>query len=177
MRSFRRSSSRTLAAVAFFAASSGVGRPQPAADARQVAVWAYARLADGADAVVIASFKGVRDVDLPPPGPLASYRVRGRVSTFEVRVGLKGKVNPEVELAHFALPDGAATIDGPRLLKFAEPGSWTRSEGGGGDRAVTVRPAPEYLLFLKRSAGGRYEPVTDQFDAADSVREVGRLSP
>lgn len=36
---------------------------------------------------------------------------------------------------------------------------------------------PEYLLFLKRTADGRLEPVSGQIDPALSVREMHRPLP
>ena len=45
------------------------------------------------------------------------------------------------------------------------------------DKAYITMVPPDYLLFLKKRDDGRYEPVTGQMDAAESVREVSRPFP
>jgi hypothetical protein len=60
-----------------------------------------------------------------------------------------------------------AAKSGPNLVTF-----WVETlrvpVGGSGVKV----PAPEYLLYLKKRADGRYEPVSGQYDPNLSVREV-----
>jgi len=44
-------------------------------------------------------------------------------------------------------------------------------------KSMIVNSKPAYLLFLKRRPDGRYEPLTGQYDATLSVREITQPSP
>jgi hypothetical protein len=62
------------------------------------------------------------------------------------------------------------TQDGPLLVAFRTKG--IKIEGCGTVKYDTVLSTPQYLLFLKRSAGGRLEPLSGQMDPLFSVKEI-----
>lgn len=152
----------TVLAFAFFVAS---------ATARQIASWSYDRLFKEADVIVIASAQGTTaSDDLPPDGRWKSALV-GQRTTFSVINTLKGHVDDgPITVVHFKLKDGVATEDGPLLVAFRT--EEIKIEGCGKVKYDTTLSTPQYLLFLKRSASRRLEPLSGQIDALLSVKEI-----
>ena len=70
------------------------------------------------------------------------------------------------------MPGGLVTFrtNGPTI---ADAGSDNRAPA----KSKITLSTPQYLLFLKRSADGHFEPVSGQIDAVLSVREIYRPLP
>src|SRR5262249_46730715 len=68
--------------------------------------------------------------------------------------------------------EDAAITDGPLLLTFLAETVVTKTNGN-----ESVKVLPEYMLFLKRLADGRYEPVSGRIDPALAGREVNPPRP
>lgn len=142
----------------------------PSAAARHVENWAYDRLFKEADVIVIASAQ--KTVDSDDAAPVRWKRsLVGQRTTFSVIETLKGTLpGDRITVVHFKVKDGVVTEDGPMLVAFRTKG--ISIEGGGPEKYSVVLPAPTYLMFLKRSDGGRLEPVSGQIDPDRSVKEI-----
>lgn len=156
----------------------------PAARARQIEDWSYERLFKEADVVVLAKPESVAEVDVKPKDARMQRDFLGRVTTFSVVSPVKGDVNngKAIDVLHFRMREGIMSQDGPLLIRFRTKPVRIEGKSGGDGKApvtafVTVLGAPHYLLFLKRGEGGRLEPVSGQYDAALSVREVNPPMP
>jgi hypothetical protein len=107
----------------------------------------------------------------------------GRVTTFSVVNAIKGEVKGKtIGVLHFKMKEGAASADGALLIRFrTQPLRIVGKAGGDGNREATAFAmelgAPHYLLFLKVGENGRFEPVSGQYDAVLSVREVSPPMP
>ena len=95
-----------------------------------------------------------------------------RDTTFRVCFVLKGTTNrEELILRHYAVPDGMKPfcLFGPHLAEFRIP----KEAGGFGSGVAPVAPPiPQYMLFLKKTEGRHYLPVSGQRYSADSVRDI-----
>ena len=137
-----------------------------AAAARPVALWPYEKLHQEADVVVLArAVKSLDTGDPLPDNPWPTIEFLSKETTFETLAVLKGAKVEKLVLVHYRLKDGNIPPNGPMLVAFR-----TVEEAA---KANQYAAAPEYLLFLKRGADGRYEPVTGQIDSVLSVRSVG----
>ena len=104
-------------------------------------------------------------------------------TTFESGAVLKGKWPESLKVLHFQYkPASTRYDDGPGLVTFCKdplaPSTRRSRVAGEGDlegleRRVETR-APEYLLFLKKRADGRFEAVAGQVDPDSSVRVLSR---
>ena len=138
---------------------------------RQIEDWSYDRLFKEADLVVIASAQETADSDDPAPDDRWKTRLVGQRTTFSVITTLKGQhEDSEMTVQHFRLRDGVVTNDGPLLVAFRTKG--LTINGGGSVKYIAALSTPQYLLFLKRSEGGRLEPVSGQLDPKLSVKEI-----
>jgi hypothetical protein len=136
--------------------------------ARALENWPYDRLFKEADLVVIAEAVSVADAGETTTDNLWKQEFVGVVTTFGVRAQLKGKLEGEkLEVLHFRLPKDVRIQDGPCLVSFRLRGIPVNTEA-----AKMNLGKPEYLLFLKKGKGGRYEPVSGRTDPALSVREM-----
>jgi hypothetical protein len=139
--------------------------------ARLLEGWPYDRLFKEADLVVIAEAVAVADADETTTDNLWKEKFLGVVTTFKVRAQLKGKgflgEGEKLEVLHFRLPKDVLIQNGPCLVSFRLEGIPIRTKTAKMDLGK-----PEYLLFLKKGKGGRYEPVSGRTDPALSVREM-----
>lgn len=141
------------------------------AAARQIEAWSYDRLFKEADLIVIASAQGTVPSEDQAPDERWGPSLIGQHTTFAVLQTLKGQVNDgPLTVLHFKLKDGVVTQGGPLLVAFRTRGPTI--EGGGSVKYKAILSTPQYLLFLKRSEGGRFEPVSGQIDPALSVKEI-----
>lgn len=154
-----------LAIVFFVAVIAGTAR------GRHVAPWPYDRLLRESDVVVIASVRAVEDDKAGGQSRFNGVAVVRRVTTFDVRMKVKGDIGDTLVVIHLRRADGQAIADGPLLVDFRKHGPVVRPVDRG-DQAVVALGDPDYLLCLKRGADGTYEPVTGQYDAQLSVREM-----
>jgi hypothetical protein len=140
--------------------------------ARQIEEWSYDRLFKEADLVVIASAgETVRTDDKPVSGQWSASLI-GQVTPFKTRATLKGKLPTDAPLRvlHFVLKEGVTTQDGPLLIAFrTQP---VRVEGCGTVKYKAGFGPPDYLLFLRARADGRFEPVSGETDPALSIKEI-----
>jgi hypothetical protein len=149
----------------------------PVANARRLPDWPHDKLLKDADLVVVAAADKSEPTADKYEGDNA-YELDGVNTRFTVRVALKGEAPKDgLTVLHYRmgrLKPGKTEDDqwyaakiGPNLVTFrADP---LRLHVGGS--AVGV-PAPEYLLYLKKRADGRYEPVSGQYDPNLSAREI-----
>jgi hypothetical protein len=136
--------------------------------ARRLEDWPYDRLFKEADLVVIAEAVAVAAADETTTDNLWKEKFIAVVTTFEIRAQLKGKLEGEkLEVLHFRLPKDLLIENGPCLVSFRLEGVPIRTKTAKMDLGK-----PEYLLFLKKGKGGRYEPVSGRTDPALSVREL-----
>ena len=145
-----------------------------AASARPVKKWSYDELLKEADLVILAAAVRTEPAEDAPPDHSWPLELVAQNTNFQVRGTLKGKAEgAQIQVLHFkfggpkkGLEKNFGILNGPNLVAF-------RTE------AVTVRVGkdthvlpPEYLLFLKRTKDGRYEPVSGRIDPAVSVRQM-----
>lgn len=149
------------------------------APATPVIPWSYSDLVEQSDLIVIGQFVGKSDVNESNIGEVElkvteSSSVRFVFSKFSVSGVLKPSDSIErdpdsVLLLHYELA-AKEYIGGnlPPLLTFQKQLSASAAEG-----ASSAGPV-EYLLFLRRSGPGYWEPVAGQTYLAHSVRVLLR---
>ena len=155
--------------------------------ARQIEIFPYEKLLKEADLVVIA--RAVSTVPSEDKWEAAIFerdRFAGLETTFEVATVLKGKSADSFKLLHFQYKARAKPFnDGPAMVSFlTEPLSidirpTRKIDDEGLERLEPLKrksstSAPEYLLFLKRRADGRFEAVSGQVDPDSSVSTLFR---
>lgn len=150
------------------------------APARLLESWPYDKLLKRADLVVFATAVKTEAAADEPPEHSWNFELVAQTTTFKVSHALKGEAGGgQLKVLHFKFgelkkgvePNVLAYIveDGPLLVAFRTKSVIVKAEGAPED--VVLR-TPEYLLFLKRANGGRYEPVSGPIDPALSVKEV-----
>jgi hypothetical protein len=145
----------------------------PPANARLSLYWPYERLFRESNLVVIAEAEKSEASKDEFPYQNCPWRseIEGLVTIFKVKLALKGSESAkEVRVLHFKQRGGdwaVPIVDGPHFVTFATAPVELSTK----NRCKMVEK-PSYLLFLKRMADGRYEPVTGQFDPLFSVREM-----
>jgi hypothetical protein len=143
--------------------------------ARPFPRWPYERLFKESDVVVIARADSSRDsggVSTDNPWKL---QLQGVDTVFSVRAVLKGKVEGNtLTVFHYRIKprEGGDSLDdvvinGPLLVRFR-----TKDEKLTPAEAAASFGPHEYMLFLKRRADGRTEPVSGQTDPFLSLREM-----
>ena len=149
------------------------------AAARILDDWPYERLFKEADVVVIGTAVSTKDATDTFVDDRWPHEFVGQDTTLEVLQVLKGEASVKrITVLHFKfgkLTKKAAaeagnlvlTIDGPEFVSF-------RTKPEKIEIAGTGLPAHrfEYLLFLKKRADGRYEPVSGRIDPNLSMREL-----
>jgi hypothetical protein len=154
------------------------GYPSPS-PARPVESWPYDKLMKKSDLAVFAEALKTEPASDTPPEHHWPRKFVAQNTTFQVKYVLKGKAQKgQIKVLHFRFGGqkediapqdvlGDIIINGPNFVAFR-----TKAVGTTGRCWKPVRPAPEYLLFLRRLKDGRYEPVSGQIDPVLSVREV-----
>jgi hypothetical protein len=138
------------------------------ADARLIEPWPYKRLLEEADVVVIATALSSKDNGEVTKFKSWETEFLGVETTFTVEVVLKGKLEGDkLTVLHYRLKGGTCIVNGPLLVSFRTRGIMIRTKEM---KAGLGRPS--YLLFLKKTADGRYEAVSGQVDPALAVREM-----
>jgi hypothetical protein len=147
------------------------------ADARRLPEWPHDRLLKEADLVVLAAAGKSEPAADKWDGDYA-YELDGINTRFTVKVALKGEIPKDgLTVLHYRmgrLKPGKTVDDQARAAKGGPNLVGFRAEAlrvNIGRSEVSV-PAPEYLLYLKKRADGRYEPVSGQYDPNLSVREL-----
>jgi hypothetical protein len=138
--------------------------------ARQVEDWPYDKLFKHADLVIIAKATAVREArkeDHAVPPKRHADILTGVVTSFKVLQVIKGEYkHNKMDLVHFRLKKGVEILNGPLLVKFHTKHTQLSGNGWSGFAGNT------YMLFLKKERAGRFEPVSGQFDPAESVKQI-----
>lgn len=147
--------------------------------ARQIESWSFERLFKESDLIVIAQpVKSIDSTDRLKIKPWENEFL-GIITTFTPSKIIKGKLKtPSLTVLHYKT--NALIQNGPSLVSFRTKGiSYTitaiEKEGKLPSKTMSkvVMESPStYLLFLRKSKDGRYEPVSGQTDPSLSVREL-----
>jgi hypothetical protein len=150
-----------------------------AASGRILENWSYKRLFKKSDLVVIATAVSTKDASDSFVDKLWPLKFVGRNTKFKVLQRLKGKVRgKQIVVLHFAVgkalkkdPAGGdglpLIIDGPNLVSFRIKPANVKVAG-----TELFAHKFEYLLFLKKRADRRYEPVSGRIDPNLSIRDL-----
>jgi hypothetical protein len=143
------------------------------ASARLIENWPYERLFKEADLVMIA--KAGETADTKDRFSTKDWKVDfvGQETQFVAETILKGKLGADKKLTvlHYRLPKGVNIINGPLLVKFRKEGVALKGTVNGTAFKAGIG-RPDYMLFLRLRADGRYEPVSGEIDPVLSIREL-----
>src|SRR5262245_31996519 len=124
----------------------------------------YDKLFEDADIIVIACCKSSKETKekmnlLKSIGE--DIDLGGIDSSFEVRKCIKGKCDNSIVVFHFKITASKLPISesGPYLFEFKREGRMVEVDG-----SKKYVPTPDYMLFLKKGADGRYELVRGQLN-------------
>lgn len=153
---------------------------------RMSRLYSYEELFQMADVVaIVESLSNVDAADKYTSHPhgrdLADFQAID--TKFKVLLGLKGELKSadEITVLHYMYSDRVRVVhNGARFIKFpTEPFEYqVKFLQGGVEKGSFVGGQSEcrWLAFLKKRPDGRYEPVTDQYDSADSFRVISEAS-
>lgn len=133
-------------------------------------LWSVDKAFKNADVVLIAfatAHRDARDGEAIPPNGYEEY-LSGVITTFEIMQTVKGnEIRKTVDLIHFKkTSEGERLSNGPCLVKFS-----VRPKPKDDKLEIHIGKGPHwYMLFLKKRADGKYEPVSGQVDPDDSVK-------
>jgi hypothetical protein len=145
-----------------------LGIVAPMLSARAIENWPYDRLFKEADLVVIARATSSESCDDKTTHNIWKAECLGVNTAFSVKTVLKGKCDEDkITVLHFKLKDEVLIQDGPLLVAFRMKETVLKLKN-----AKVGLPPPEYMLFLKATKDGRYEPVSGRIDPELSVKEV-----
>ncbi len=150
--------------------------------ARLKAIGSYSELLSKADLVAIIEPIKNESVKDPYAGHLYGFAQKDFVATnttFRVHAYLKGgdAATKELTVLHFSYSkDVGPRVNGACFINFVtgplqyEKRSLKDDKPVGG---VTVyKQQPVWLAFLKKRSDGRFDPISDPYDSADSFREI-----
>jgi hypothetical protein len=150
--------------------------------ARMKATVSYSELIAKADIVAIIEPIKNESVDDAYAGFLYGFAQKDFVATnttFRVQAYLKGgdAATKEITVLHFSYSkDVGPRANGASFIAFVtgpfqyEKRSLKDGKPVGG---VTVyKEQPAWLAFLKKRSDGRFDPISDPYDSADSFREI-----
>ena len=153
-------------------------------DARVVAWWSYEDLMAKSDLVVIAEPQSATlTADVLEVAGHNSKDYQGLDTRFRIAAQLKGEPpQKDLTLLHFRYSESVGAENGAMFVRFrlqelSFRGEMKKETNPGKAPEAPSKVSfslgkPSYLLFLKRRADGRYEPVTGQYDAVLSCREI-----
>lgn len=153
------------------------------AHGRLVKVWTHEELAAGADAIAVIAAVNIEKTDLPLPADfpkgVAKENYQAWVTTCKVLAGFEGVVaeHKELRIVHFTYSDQINIVsNGAQFMKFTvgpvEREVETVENGRSEGRRSWKQLKPQWLAYLKRREDGRYEPVSGNYDATDSFKEL-----
>lgn len=161
--------------LAFAATLILLGCLQVTAHARHLESWPYQRLFKESDCVVLATALDTEKSNDSFVDDRWPFEFDGTNTTFKIQHVLKGEVpGKKIKVVHYQFGKPrkdsqgnlVIAIDGPCFVRFCtEP---ARIEGP--NRLIDAQP--EYLLFLRKLADGRFEPVSGKVDPQLSVKEI-----
>jgi hypothetical protein len=148
--------------------------------------WTFEELLNASDLVAIIEPVSAEYVKDDYPGGLygrALTDFQGINTTFKVHAVLKGHAETERPLIvrHFTYSQNVTLIfNGARFAHFIPGPLQFRKETLKDQEVVggftVYQEIPFWLAFLKKIDDGRFEAVTDPYDAVDSFRELHRSS-
>jgi len=132
--------------------------------------WSYSKLFKAADLVVIARAGPTVDTGAKPTDPRYADMLVGEETQFTIESVLQGKAPVGgLTVRHFRFADSNKIgFDGPQLAFFRTKPRVFK----GPDIGYVSLGIPDYLLFLRPTGDGAFEPVSGQIDAAQSVKEM-----
>lgn len=140
----------------------------PQVSARRIEAWPYERLLKESDVVVIATALPGKDSGTVWKENPWKVNFIGVETPFTIKVILKGKVAGEkLTVLHYRLEPDVLLADGPLLVQFRTKGIKLETK-----EAKIHLGQPDYLLFLKKRADGKYESVSGQVDPELAVKEM-----
>lgn len=152
--------------------------------ARALADWPYEELLAKSDLVVIADPMATNtSSDTLEIEGRNSEEYQGLNTQFKSLAPLKGELKQETfTVLHFRYFQSVTVDNGALFVNFRQQellfeGKLTAKPEKDGMSEASARVSmgfgkPSYLLFLKLRPDGRYEPVTGQYDATMSCREL-----
>ena len=150
------------------------------ASARRIENWDFQQLQQAADAVVVGTTISTEPWPEGLKNGLFAEDLEGRLTSFDVGTVFKGEVSGKhIQVIHYRAKEGRAFANGPLLASFRKTGRRLEIESVDGvkEKAKVLEGTPHYLLFLKKRADGKYEPVSGQIDSALSVRKLSDIDP
>lgn len=140
--------------------------------ARQAESWPYERLFKEASLIVIATPMGTVVTDDRMSDPLYRDYLIGQNTTFKIESVIKGQAAGPITVLHFKAKPGQALQNGPFLVSFHTKTRMVTGTATDKQEYKAELGPPQYLLFLKISDKGRFEPVSGQVDPIWSVKEM-----
>jgi hypothetical protein len=126
------------------------------AHARLIAPWPYPKLVDGSDLVAVVEVSSIEKTNAVFEGRADPDRFQGHVAHLQVAWVIKGDPKTEkLDLLFFTYSDGHLIGNDGALFLVLQVGGKC-----------------QYLVFLRRDKSGCFVPVSGQYDAAISVKEI-----
>src|ERR1700722_10846180 len=149
--------------------------------ARAIRVWSYDELVTASDAVMILETIGNEnntDTFKMDGSNISSFQ--GVSTTFRVLYCWKGSApSSNAVVKHFVYKPNIGWADGAMFVHFrTEPLIFegklhrNRDSKDPGEAIRTEQSVPHWLAFLKMAPDGSYVPVTGQYDASLSFKEL-----
>ena len=139
-------------------------------------------LTEQSEVVVILEPITTKRSVIPYNGDLHGYKpdhFEAWITTFKVHAVFKGKIDVKstVKILHFTYAQGSTIAkNGAFFMTFPTTGLNRKITYLGGDKHIVASThnnyIPIWLCYLKVRADGVYEPVSNQYDAGLSFREV-----
>jgi hypothetical protein len=130
--------------------------------------WPYERLFKESDVVLIGTYEETKDADEIYNVPDSDIKVRIVKSKLKSDQVLKGEFKGDsIEFRHWAPLRGHSVDGAPSPLRLAERKVYTQN-----DKHIDV--TLQYLVFLRRTKDGQYEPVSGIIGAVFAIKELHR---
>ena len=134
--------------------------------------WLYDQLQAQSDVILVGRLHRTTPHNLPCK-ELELVPVSGETATFSVVLVIKGDITDKtLEVVHYLFRPEAGVVNGPQLIEFKDQSITVKEVKPVQSEAKYDLGVPEYLMFLRKRSDGRYEPVSGQWNAVYSFREV-----
>lgn len=143
--------------------------------------WSIEQLAKGSDLIVVGEVAGALELSKTAEerDEFGKRHINALVveSSFRVHTVLKNDSNlnepPQVvKLLHYSWPMPHYSFNAPRLIDFRRQNTGSRERASDTTENSDERHPTRYLLFLKESCDGRFEPTSTQYHPTLSVRKL-----
>jgi hypothetical protein len=156
-------------------------------EARIVKIWDYEKLTKAADIVVIVEPISNTNVDDIYAEHLYGFKTSDFIAintAFKVLQVFKGTYdkNESLTLLHYNYSSSVGmAFNGARFVHFLIGSQEIEKKLIRGEKEVVnitrYSYGPVWMAFLKKREDGRYEPVSVQYDSAESFKEIYNASP